>query len=135
MFNIFKLALRNLRRYMRRTLLTSTLITMGVVAVLLFISVAGSFKSMMIGQVTDSMLGHLQIHKKGYLAALDSLPLDKNLKGKQIKLIKETLDKNENVEAYSMRIKLGAMFSNYTETTNIRINAVNPQQELKTVPM
>ncbi len=135
MFNIFKLALRNLRRYMRRTLLTSTLITMGVVAVLLFISIAGSFKSMMIGQITDSMLGHLQIHRKGYLAALDSLPLDKNLKGKQIKLIKETLDQNENVEAYSMRIKLGAMFSNYTETTNIRINAVNPQQELKTVPM
>ncbi len=135
MFNIFKLALRNLRRYMRRTLLTSSLITLGVVAVLLFISVAGSFKSMMIGQVTDSMLGHLQIHRKGYLAAVDSLPLDRNLKGKQIQLIKETLDQNENIEAYSMRIKLGAMFSNYTETTNIRISAVNPEQEMKTVPM
>ncbi len=135
MFNIFKLALRNLKRYMRRTLLTSSLITLGVVAVLLFISVAGSFKSMMIGQVTDSMLGHLQIHRKGYLAAVDSLPLDRNLKGKQIQLIKETLDQNENVEAYSMRIKLGAMFSNYTETTNIRISAVNPEQEMKTVPM
>ncbi len=135
MFNIFKLALRNLKRYMRRTLLTSSLITLGVVAVLLFISVAGSFKSMMIGQVTDSMLGHLQIHRKGYLAAVDSLPLDRNLKGKQIQLIKETLDQNENIEAYSMRIKLGAMFSNYTETTNIRISAVNPEQEMKTVPM
>lgn len=135
MFNIFKLALRNLRRYMRRTLLTSSLITLGVVAVLLFISVAGSFKNMMIGQVTDSMLGHIQIHRKGYLAALDSLPLDKNIKGKQMQRIKEELDQNENVEAYSMRIKLGAMFSNYTETTNIRINAVNPEQEMKTVPM
>ena len=135
MFNIFKLALRNLRRYMRRTLLTSSLITLGVVAVLLFISVAGSFKSMMIGQITDSMLGHLQIHRKGYLAAVDSLPLDRNLKGKQLQLIKEALDQDENVEAYSMRIKLGAMFSNYTETTNIRVNAVNPEQEMKTVPM
>ncbi len=135
MFNIFKLALRNLRRYMRRTLLTSTLITLGVVAVLLFVSIAGSFKSMMIGQITDSMLGHLQVHKKGYMASIDSLPLDRNMNGKQMKKVKEALDQNENVEAYSMRIKLGAMFSNYTETTNIRLNAVNPEQELQTVPM
>ncbi len=135
MFNIFKLALRNLRRYLRRTLLTSTLITLGVVAVLLFVSISGSFKSMMIGQITDSMLGHLQVHRKGYLASIDSLPLDRNMKGKQIQVVKETLEENKNVAAYSMRIKLGAMFSNYTETTNIRLNAVNPEQELKTVPM
>jgi putative ABC transport system permease protein len=135
MFNIFNLALRNLRRYMRRTLLTSTLITLGVVAVLLFISIAGSFKNMMIGQVTDSMLGHMQIHKKGYMASMDSLPLDKNMKGKQLQKVTDELDQNSNIEAYSMRIKLGAMFSNYKETTNIRLNAVNPEQELKTVPM
>lgn len=67
MFNIFKLAARNLRRYKRRTFLTSILITLGVVAVLLFVSVSGSFKAMMIGQITDSMLGHMQVHKKGYL--------------------------------------------------------------------
>lgn len=135
MLNIFKLALRNLRRYMRRTLLTSTLITLGVVAVLLFMSIAGSFKSMMIGQITDSMLGHLQVHRKGYMASIDSLPLDKNMNGKQMKVVKKNLDDNSNVEAYSMRIKIGAMFSNYTETTNIRLNAVDPKQELKTVPM
>ncbi|MEA3548357.1 MAG: FtsX-like permease family protein [Thermodesulfobacteriota bacterium] len=135
MFNIFKLATRNLQRYRRRTLLTSMLITLGVVAVLLFISVSGSFKAMMIGQITDSMLGHIQIHRKGYLASMDSLPLDRNLKGKQVAMVKDILDKNEAVEAYSMRIKLGAMFSNFTETTNIRLNAVNPAQEMRTVPM
>ncbi len=135
MFNIFKLATRNLQRYRRRTLLTSMLITLGVVAVLLFISVSGSFKAMMIGQITDSMLGHIQVHRKGYLASIDSLPLDRNLKGKQVAIVKEILDNNEAVEAYSMRIKLGAMFSNFTETTNIRLNAVNPAQEMQTVPM
>ena len=135
MFNIFKLAARNLRRYKRRTLLTSMLITLGVVAVLLFVSVSGSFKAMMIGQITDSMLGHLQVHKKGYLSSIDSLPLNRNLQGKQVAKVKEILDENESVEAYSMRIKLGAMFSNYTETTNVRLNAVNPEQEMKTAPM
>jgi putative ABC transport system permease protein len=127
--------MRNLRRYQRRTLLTSVLISLGVVAVLLFISVSGSFKALMIGQITDSMLGHLQVHQKGYLASIDSLPLDHNLQGKQIAKVKEILDQNRAIESYSMRIKLGAMFSNFTETTNLRLNAVNPEQELRTVPM
>ena len=130
MNNIIKMAARNLRRYKRRTLLTSILITLGVVAVLLFISVSGSFKALMIGQITDSMMGHLQIHKKGCLASMDSLPLNRNLQEKQIAKIRGLLDGNDAVEAYSMRLKLGAMFSNFNETTNIRLIAVNPKQEI-----
>ncbi len=135
MLNILKLAWRNLLRYKRRTLLTCSLITLGVMAVLLFVSVSGSFKSLMIGQITDSMMGHLQIHRKSYLASIDSLPLNLNLKGKQVKKIVEILNANEAVEAYSMRIKLGAMFSNFNETTNIRLTAINPKQELRAMPM
>lgn len=135
MFNIIKIAARNLRRYNRRTMLTSMLITLGVVAVLLFVSVSGSFKSMMIGQITDSMLGHFQVHCKGYLSSIDSLPLNRNLNGKQLAKVRQLLDENDAVEAYSPRIKLGAMFSNYTETTNIRLNAVNPKLEMQTVPL
>jgi putative ABC transport system permease protein len=135
MLNIIKMAARNLRRHLRRTLLTSSLITLGVVAVLLFVSVSGSFKAMMVGQITDSMLGHLQIHSRGYLTSMDNLPLNMNLTGKQIDKVQELLDGNKAVESYSMRIKFGAMFSNYNETTNIRLNAVDPDQELKTVPL
>lgn len=135
MGNIFKLAARNLFRYKRRTLLTSVLITLGVVAVLLFISVSGSFKAMMIGQITDSMLGHIQIHKKGYLASIDSLPLNRNLTGKQIDRVIQVLEQEDAVAAYSMRIKLGAMFSNFAETTNIRLNAVTPGDEMKAAPL
>jgi len=134
MYNIIKIAVRNLRRYQRRTLLTSSLITLGVMSVLLFISVSGSFKNMMIGQITDSMLGHLQIHQKGYLASIDTLPLNRNLQEKQIAKLEEILKSNDAIEAFSPRIKLGAMFSNYTETTNIRLNAVNPEQEMRTMP-
>lgn len=135
MSNILKIAARNLFRYKRRTLLTSTLITLGVIAVLLFISAAGSFKNMMIGQFTDSMLGHIQVHQKGYLAAIDSLPLNRNMKENQLKKIWEILEKDLNVESFSPRIKIGAMFSNYAETTNIRLNAVDPEMEFKTVPL
>ena len=135
MFNIFKLAARNLRRYKRRTFLTAMLITLGVVAVLLFVSISGSFKAMMISQITDSMLGHLQIHRKGYLASIDSLPLNRNLSAKQVAMVEQALAGEDAVTTYSMRIKLGAMFSNFAETTNIRLNAILPEQELNTVPL
>jgi len=135
MLNIIKIAARNLRPYQRRTILTSALITLGVVAVLLYISVTGSFKDMMVGQITDSMIGHLQIHRRGYLASIDNLPLNLNLNEHQVTKIKKILSNVDAVESFSMRIKLGAMFSNFTETTNIRLNAVIPEQEVKTVPL
>jgi putative ABC transport system permease protein len=135
MGNIFKIAIRNLLRYKRRTLLTTSLITIGVVFVLVFISISGSFKSMMISQITDSMLGDLQIHRRGYVASIDNLPLNLNM-GAQDNMVMETLLQQErDVEAYSPRIKFGGLFSNFVETTNIRLNGVNPEKEFKTVPL
>ena len=135
MLNTLRIAWKNLLRYQRRTLLTSLLITVGIVAVLLFISVSGSFKAMMIGQITDSMLGHIQIHKRGYVSSIDSLPLHMNMPPRMVEKAKDALAELDNVEAYSERIKFGAMFSNFTETTNIRLNAVVPEDEAKTAPL
>ena len=135
MRNILKIALRNLLRYKRRTLLTSMLITIGVVAVLLFVSLSGAFKSMMIGQITDSMLGHLQIHKRGYVASIDNLPLHLNLGPQDIQTLETVLDAIDEVEAYSPRIKFGGMFSNFEETTNVRLNGVDPAKEILAAPL
>ena len=135
MRNLFKIAVRNLLRYKRRTILTASLITVGVVFVLVFISISGSFKNMMIGQITDSMLGHMQVHKKGYVASLENLPLTLNLKPEEVKRLEAVLDVQSKVEAYSPRIKFGGGFSNFAETTNIRLNGVYPEREFKTVPL
>ena len=135
MKNIFKIALRNLLRYKRRTLLTSLLIILGVVMVVVFSGISKSFKDMMIGTITDSMLGHMQIHKKGYVSSIDNLPLHLNLNGNQIKELTSILDENEKaIEAYTFRIKFGAMLSNYAQTTNIRLTAVIPEMENKASP-
>ena len=135
MNNLFKIAVRNLLRYKRRTLLTASLITIGVVFVLVFTSVTGSFKAMMIGQITDSMLGHLQIHRKGYVASIDNLPLNLNIKPKAYQKLTEALGAAPEIAAFSPRLKFGGMFSNFTETTNIRLNGVYPDREFKTVPL
>lgn len=134
MNNIFKISYRNLKRNSRRTLLTSSLITLGVVFVLLYTALSGSFKSYMVGQITDSSMGHIQIHKKGYVASVETLPLDKNLNQTAIDFIEKELKNNPFIESYALKIKFGAMFSNFESTTNIRLNAIIPVQEFKTLP-
>jgi putative ABC transport system permease protein len=135
MFDVLAIASRNLLRYRRRTLLTLLLIVIGMVAVLLFISVAGSFKAMMVGQFTDSVLGHLQVHRKGYVASIDNLPLNLNLTPAMVAKTEEALKANPLVETWSPRVKFGGMFSNFAETTSIRINGIDPAREAATVPL
>jgi putative ABC transport system permease protein len=121
-------------RYKRRTLLTSLLIIVGVVMVILFSGLSGSFKAMMIGQITDSNLAQMQIHKKGYVSSIDTMPLNLNLNQKGYKRIEKILMQQPEVATYAPRIKLGAMLSNFTETTNIRLNAIDPEKEVKVCP-
>jgi putative ABC transport system permease protein len=135
MANLLKISTRNLRRYRRRTILTSSLVTIGVVFVLLFASISGSFKNMMISQITDSMLGHLQVHRKGYLASIENLPLNLNLEPRAYEELSGILGNHPEVEAFSARIKFGAMLSNFVETANVRLNGIHPDHELETVPL
>ncbi len=134
MINVVKIALRNLRRYKRRTQLTLALIVTGMVFFLVFSSVTGSFKDAMVGEVTGSFLGHIQIHRRGYIASIDNLPLQLNLQPGQVKIIDQVLDQEKAIAAFSKRVKFGGAFSNYKQTTNIRINGVTPEQEFATCP-
>lgn len=134
MIALLKLSARNLMRYRRRTLLTAILIAVGVVALLLFVATAGSFKQVMVGGITDSMLGHLQVHHKGYTASIDNLPLNLDLKPAAVKKVETILQSEPAIASYSERVKLGAMFSNFNESTSIRLNGVDPVAEDKTVP-
>ena len=121
--------------FVANTLLTSTLVTLGVVAVLLFIGIAGSFKALMIGQFTDGVLGNLEVYRKGYVASIDSLPLNLNMQPAMVQKVEQVLGKMPGIDAYSERVKFGAMFSNFTETTSIRVNGVDPAKEAATIPL
>ncbi len=134
MLSVLKIASRNLIRNWRRTILTAGLVTVGVVAVLLFSTMAGSFKNLMISEITESYLGHLQIHRRGYVAAIDTLPLDLNMTPEMIATVETALGKDNSVVAWSPRIKFPAMFSNFTQTTSIRMNGVDPAREVATSP-
>ena len=135
MGNLFKIAIRNLIRYKRRTILTGSLVAIGIIFVLVFVAASASFKNIMIAEITDSMLGHLQIHQKGYVASIDNLPLNMNLKPQAVAKVEQALKSIPEVGAVSPRVKFGGMFSNFTETTNVRLNGVDPEKERATVPL
>ncbi len=134
MANILKIALRNLFRYKRRTFLTTSLIAMGVILVIAFGGIASSFKNGVIGILTNSNLADMQIHKNGYLKSMDNLPLNLAIGDKGTKKIESLLKKNDQVKAFSKRIRFGAMISNFEQTTNIRLTAVYPELENATCP-
>ncbi|MDJ0739793.1 MAG: FtsX-like permease family protein [Gammaproteobacteria bacterium] len=135
MIDILKIAVRNLLRYKRRTLLTALLITVGLTAVLLFVAVAGSFKAMMVAQFTDAMVGHLQVHRIGYVGAMESLPVDRNMRPRMLVHLYQALDERDEIAAWSPRVKFMAMFSNFAATTSIRLNGVYPAREIATTPL
>lgn len=134
MRNLLKIAVRNLFRYKRRTLLTSSLIAFGVILVIVFSGLAISFKTQMVGIITNSALGDLQIHKKGYVESIDNLPLNLTLSGEQLAAVEKSLQQHPNVAAYSPRVKFGALLSNYAQTSNLRLSAIDPKHENQTCP-
>ncbi|MBI4797810.1 MAG: ABC transporter permease, partial [Desulfarculus sp.] len=134
MLNTLRLACKNLTRYKRRSLLTGLLIVLGVGAVIVFSGLSDSFKRLMIGQITDSMLSHFQIHKKGYVASIDNLPLNLNLPPQAYQRVKAMLEAEAGVAALAPRLKLGGMLSNFETTTAVRINGIEPQAEDLVVP-
>ena len=45
------------------------------------------------------------------------------------------LARDDGLSAFSPRIKFGAMLSNYAQTTNVRLNGIDPQKEQATAPL
>ena len=135
MIKIMRLALKNLLRYKRRTLLTGLLIAVGVVAVIVFVGMSGAFKQAIVSQITDASLSHFQVHRNGYLASIDNLPLDRMLTAASFEKLSGILSKTEGVTAFSPRIRFGAMLSNYAQTTNVRLNGIDPAKEIAALPL
>lgn len=135
LLKIMRLALKNLLRYKRRTMLTGLLIAVGVVSVIIFVGLSGSFKRAVVGQITDSVISHLQVHRQGYMSSIDNLPLDRMLPTKAYEKLAGVLAETEGVAAFSPRIRFGAMLSNYSQTTNVRLNGIDPEKEQAVVPL
>jgi putative ABC transport system permease protein len=80
------------------------------------------------------MLGHAQIHLKGYTESIDTLPLTHSITREEYNQIKNKLQKNKNIQAVSPRLRFNGLISNYNISTNIRIFGISPDDEIKVSP-
>jgi len=69
------------------------------------------------------------------MASIDNLPLDRSLPPAAYAKLSRILSETPGVEAFSPRIKFGAMVSNYADTTNARFNGVDPEKERAAAPL
>jgi putative ABC transport system permease protein len=134
MKNVIKIAWRNLLRYKRRTMLTGSLIAIGVILMVVFSGIGRTFTGQVIGMLTNANLGDLQIHSAGYIESLDSMPLDITMNDDGVQRIEEILQANKEIKAFSKRIRFGGMISNFQKTINIRFTAIIPEMEAETCP-
>ncbi len=121
---LFKIALRNLFRNKRRTLIILSSIVVGVVAMILSDGLMnGMLKQMLFNQVRLNV-SHLQIHRDGFNK-------DKTIKYafSDFNEIEAELKNNPVVEAYSKRLKTYGLISSAVNSSGIYLNAVVPEDE------
>jgi putative ABC transport system permease protein len=106
---LLRIAARNLLRNRRRTLLSLGGITIGVVAMIAFRGLIIGQREMMLGHLVRGVSGAVQIHKKGYVANVQALPL--RLEMADSEQLRRRIRAVDGVVEVAPRITFGAMLS------------------------
>ena len=79
MSTFLRLAVRNVARNRRRSLVTLSAVLLGVTAVLSTRGIMDGFLRLMVEDVVKGRTGALQVHPAGYMASVEALPLEPSL--------------------------------------------------------
>ncbi len=121
---MFKIALRNTLRQKRRTILTALTMFGGFTLAAVSIGWSDGTYSNIIEMFTRNRLGHIQIHKKGYL---DRPSIYKTIDN--YRQVGQTLDSIKAVEAWSPRLYSAGLASVGDKTAGVQIIGVDPEKE------
>lgn len=124
------LALRNLTRNKRRTLLTALAIVFGAMAIVLLQGFVNGFIRNNIEAIVMSKLGAVQVYRKGYLGSDD--PLKKSMPHDPALMAR--IRKVPGVLEVAPRIAFDGMVSNGAESTMFVATAIEPDLEYKVCP-
>jgi ABC-type lipoprotein release transport system permease subunit len=120
------LAIRNLFRNRRRTILTLIIVILGCAAIIFFNAWTKGSHDQMISDGALLNAGHIQVHKKGFWAKQN---VSDTMQPPQT--LYDFLDKdNEKIMGYGRRIYETGLIAYKENTTGIQILGVEPQKEL-----
>ena len=125
------LALRNLTRNKRRTLLTALAVIFGATAIVILQGFVNGFIRNNVEVTIQSKLGTLQVFRKGYLGADDPLKRSMAYDAALMARIKSV----PGVTAVAPRINFDGMVSNGAESTMFMATAIDPAVEYEVCPL
>ncbi|HUV06647.1 MAG TPA: FtsX-like permease family protein [Spirochaetia bacterium] len=122
-----KIALRNLLRQRRRTLFTGLSILVGFVLSCFFIGWADGTYNYIIDGFTRNRLGHIQIHKNGYL---EKPSLYKTIDG--LDGVEEPLSAVKQIDSWTPRIFSAGLVSAGEKSAGANVIGIDPLREDQT---
>ena len=128
--HMLKLALRNLLRQPRRTLITSLAVALGALTVALLQATTNGFVVNLIETSVLNKVGAVQVFKRGYLGADDPLSMAFTDEPALVERIRAV----PGVTAVSPRIDFDGMLSNGADATMFVATAIDPAQEYLVCP-
>jgi len=124
--NLFlKLAVRNLFRNKRRTLIAGTAIGIGLASLIFTDALIIGMEKNMIASATESFMGEAQIHRNGFR---ESLEVEKTIANKNN--LVNRLENEKIVERFTQRTISFAMITSPANLSSVTMVGINPQTEL-----
>lgn len=118
------LAWRNIRRNLRRTLLTLAAFALGVAALVVVWSIFDGSNAQMVGNMTGNYTGYIQIHRQGYA---DDPSVDANFSPQELAALR--LGDLPGVAAVASRMETTALINSNSNSRALLVIGVDPQAE------
>lgn len=133
MGTLFRIAMRNLLRQRRRTLLVLLAVGLGVTAVVGVRGFLNGLQSSLVLGFAEGTIGAIQVHRAGFLSSVDAAPLTPNIDLADSAVLR-TIEATVGVRATSPRITFPGMISVDDNSGFALIVAADPARELVTSP-
>lgn len=130
--SLFRIAIRNVTRNTKRSIITMTAIIVGCAVIVFARGFINSLHKGMIDGLTQTLTGDIQMHHKDYLQSTDALPL--HLSMKIDSKLESILKSEKRLDAWSGRLRFTGILSNGLTTSLFIGNAIEPKKEYLVTP-
>lgn len=133
MLPLFRIALRNVLRHRRRSLITFSSVFL---ALAIMVGIRGFMNGMQAGMqdsIVKGQTGELQIHRRGYLqnVSKSSLEMDVPASDEFLRKVAHV----DGVKAVAARMQFGGMLNAHDTTTVALFTAIEPEKEMQVCPL
>lgn len=133
MWSLIRIAVRNVLRNRRRTLITLAALLVGVAVMVSIRGLLNGFQRSLVESVVAGQTGAVQVHKKGYLKNVLAAPLTMDIPADAAFLRK--IEQLPHVTGVAPRIAFAGMVSLGEETIFLTLQAADPAREFKVCPL